>query len=256
MDVYYEIFNPLNLTQKLNLDICIIDTIEIRVPVQIKTFKLDLINKVKELGYDIFNDSDPFYKDICSVFTYNNSDISLSERKTILDLSNENFCMKNCNFSNMDIKTLRAICQCKINNNSNDSYINNMVKDNDLMPDDIYDLIKKNINFNKASNIKVVKCISIIFRLSIFTKNYGFYLMFFTNILNCILLFCSPLSTVEKVYNKYCNKIISQLKIIYEMHTIKNTKINENKNQIKKNENENIITLKTKRKANKKNIKL
>ena len=30
-----------------------------------------------------------FYHDICSVFNYNNSDFSLSERKNIIDLSDE-----------------------------------------------------------------------------------------------------------------------------------------------------------------------
>ena len=62
-----------------------------------------------------------FYNDICSVFTYNNSDRSLSERKTLLDLSDEILCPNNCNDSNYDVKTLRIICMCKIANNSNDS---------------------------------------------------------------------------------------------------------------------------------------
>lgn len=143
MDVYYELYNPSNLTQKLDLDTCIMHTIEIRVPVQIKKYKLDLINKAKELGYDIVNKDDPFYHDICSVFSYNNSDISLSERKTILDLSNENLCMKGCNYSNIDIKTMRSICQCKININSTNNYLINNDKESDLVDDDIYNLIKK-----------------------------------------------------------------------------------------------------------------
>ena len=42
---------------------------------------MDLIIKTKNLGYNIFDLNDPFYNDICSVFTFNNSDISLSERK-------------------------------------------------------------------------------------------------------------------------------------------------------------------------------
>jgi hypothetical protein len=56
-----------------------------------KKYDLDLINNVKNLGYDMLNLSDPFYNDICSIFTYNNSDISLNERKNLLDLSNEKF---------------------------------------------------------------------------------------------------------------------------------------------------------------------
>ena len=82
MDVYYEIYNPLNFSQKLNLDVCKDDLIEIRIPVMFKKYELDLINKVEELGYNIFDLNDKFYHDICSKFIYNNSDISLSEKKT------------------------------------------------------------------------------------------------------------------------------------------------------------------------------
>ena len=60
-----------------------------------KQYHLDLINNAKDLGYNIFNLSDPFYNDICSFFTYNNSDISLTERKNLLNLSDEIFCMIN-----------------------------------------------------------------------------------------------------------------------------------------------------------------
>jgi len=68
MDIYYEIYNPLNFSQKLNLEICENDLIEIRVPVNFKTYELGLINKVQELGYNIFDLNDRFYHDICSIF--------------------------------------------------------------------------------------------------------------------------------------------------------------------------------------------
>ena len=38
MDIYYEIYNPLNFSQKLNLDICENDLIDIRVPVYFKKY--------------------------------------------------------------------------------------------------------------------------------------------------------------------------------------------------------------------------
>ena len=233
MNVYYEVFNPTNLSQKLDLNLCKTSTIEIRVPVQIKKYKLDLINKTKELGYDIFNKDDPFYHDICSVFTYNNSDLSLSERKNILDLSDENFCMKGCNYSNMDINTIRSICQCKINNNSYDNNFTN-INSNKLGNDDIYNLIKQSLNFDKTSNIKVVKCISIIFTLNIFKNNYGFYIIFLTNCLNIILLFFSPLSVVEKNFNSFCRKILTQLKNIYRLYNLQKNQVTSKRKKEKK----------------------
>ena len=91
MNTYYDLYNPFNFAEKIDLDICQNHTFEIRVPIEMKKYDLDLINNVKNLGYDMLNLSDPFYNDICSIFTYNNSDISLNERKNLLDLSNEKF---------------------------------------------------------------------------------------------------------------------------------------------------------------------
>jgi hypothetical protein len=109
IELYYEFFNPLNLSQKLDLNLFSQNYIEIRIPNSLKQYKIDLILKVKNSGYNIFDLNDPFYTDICSVFTYNNSDISLSERKNLLDLSDEDLCLVGCNYSNIDIKTLKTI---------------------------------------------------------------------------------------------------------------------------------------------------
>ena len=76
LQVSYELYNPLNLTQKLDLNLFDLNYIEIRIPMVIKSYKMDLILKAKNLGYNIFDLNDSFYHDICSVFTYNNSDIS------------------------------------------------------------------------------------------------------------------------------------------------------------------------------------
>ena len=82
---------------------------------------MDLILKTSNLGYNLFDLNDSFYNDICSVFTYNESDFSLSERKSLLDLTDEILCMPGCDLINFDIKTLRIICLCKIGNNTNNN---------------------------------------------------------------------------------------------------------------------------------------
>jgi len=143
IDVYYEVYNPFNFSQKLNLDICENDLIDIRVPVIFKKYELNLINKVQELGYNIFDLNDRFYHDICSIFIYNNSDISLGERKNLLDL-NKQLCMDSCNYLKIDNKTLRSICDCAINNTINSYYIN---KTKDYSKDNI-DKIKESIKLS------------------------------------------------------------------------------------------------------------
>ena len=43
----------------------------------LKPYKMDVIFKTRDLGYNIFDLNDSFFNDICSVFTYNNTDFSL-----------------------------------------------------------------------------------------------------------------------------------------------------------------------------------
>ncbi len=236
MEVSYELYNPLNFSEKLDLNLISKNYIEIRIPMNLKEYKMDLIKKTKDLGYNIFDLNDSFYNDICSVFTYNNSDISLSERKNLLDLSDEILCMENCNYSNFDINNLRTICICKININNNEKdSVENKGNIKNSENNDLVNLITKNIDFNKASNIKVVKCLSIIFQKRIFTQNYGFYIMFLLNIFNIIILIFSPISKAEIQFKDFCSKVINQMDQIYE-------KLNRtNDGQKEQNEGQDLI---------------
>ena len=184
MEVFYEIYNPLNLSEKLDLNLCQNNIIEIRVPIQMKQYQLDLIKTVKDLNYNIFDLNDPFYNDICSIFSYNDTVFSLSERKNLLDLSAEIFCMEYCNFSNIDIYTLRSICICNINNTNLNEENNENITENV----DYINKLKESISFSKSSNIKVIQCFKIIFKPIYLKRNYGFFLMVLTNFLNILLL--------------------------------------------------------------------
>ena len=218
MDVYYEVFHPLNLSQKLDLDICDSKYVELRLPIVLKEYKLDLITNTKELGYNIFDLNDSFYHDICSVFTYNNSDISLSERKNLLDFSNEKLCIDGCSFSNIDIVTLRSICTCEIhkfNNSYEEDYTVDM-NNNTSGDENLVDVLKKTIDVSNALNIKVVKCFEKIFTLKIFTENYGFYISFFMNLFNIIIIIFSPISKIEAQITKFCASILEQMKKVYQ----------------------------------------
>ena len=67
-NIQYEIFEPYNAT-KLDLSICDQEMINIYIPVQLSDSIENLIEELKELGYDIFNINDPFYQDICTKYT-------------------------------------------------------------------------------------------------------------------------------------------------------------------------------------------
>ena len=238
IEVFFELFNPKNLSEKLDLSLCSQNNIEIRIPLVVKQYKMDLILRARDLGYNILDLNDTFYKDICSIFTYNNSDFSLSERKTLLDLSDENLTMPGCNYSSFDTKTIRTIYLCKKSNdiNTNNSLSENKINDND--EDNILTRLKQQIDFSNASNIKIVKCLFIFNNSKLFTENRGFYIMFFTVILHLLLLMFSCPNQLDKQLKIFCNIILSQMKKIYKKGQnktnlkIKDAKINENTNII------------------------
>ena len=241
MELYFELFNQSNLSQKLDINLYSPFNYEVRFPLDLKKYKMDLLKKVKDLGYDIFDLNSSFYNDICSVFTYNNSDITLSERKTLLDLSDEDLYRNNCSYINSDIKTLRSIYLCKIgndliNNNSSDIIENDInIENNNFL--DLVSTNIKNINMSKTWNIKVVKCFSIIFTKKLFTDNYGFYITFFLNIFNILFLVYYPIPKVVQKFNEFCTTILSQMK------KINNYKIS-NLNDIKDKSNNEILNTK------------
>ena len=182
---------------------------------------MDLILKTRELGDNIFDLNDPFYNDICSAVSYNNTDFSLSERKNIIDLSDENLCPNDCNYSTFDIKTLRTVCLCKIGldeNNKTSDLKNDDIKNENYQ--ELVNLVKQNIDISKSSNIRVVKCFSIIFRKNLFIENYGFYIMFILLLINFITLFSSPISKIEKKLQEYCKEILNKMKAIYIKNNI------------------------------------
>ena len=230
MEVFYEVYNPLNLSEKLDLNLCQNNIIEIRVPIQMKQYQLDLINTVKDLKYNIFDLNDPFYNDICSIFSYNNTVFSLSERKNLLDLSSEIFCMENCNFSNIDIYTLRSICICNINNTDSNEENNENITEND----NYINKLKESISFSKSSNIKVIQCFKIIFKPIYLKKNYGFYLMILTNLFNILLLIIYPYKHIQKQLSNYAKIFLNQIKDVYNPNP-KIKKDNEDVKDIKNN---------------------
>ena len=231
----------MNLEQKIDLNLSSENYIEIRITETFKKYKMDLILETKKLGYNIFDLNDSFYNDICSIFSYNNSDFSLSERKNLIDLSDEILCLNGYNYSGYDIVTFRIICLCKIGSNINDTDKSN-TKNNDINKENnhLVTLLKQNMDISKSSNIKVVKCFRIIFRKNLFSQNYGFYIMIFLIIFNVLTLIFSPLSTIEKIINEYCNQILNKMKEIYSMDSNNN---NNNQEIINKTKRQNLIIL-------------
>ena len=168
---------------------------------------------ISNLGYNFFDLNDPFYNDICSTFSYDGQDMSLSERKNLKNSLNASLlysCINNCFFSDIDPKTLRTICLCK----SNYYIINSIYSNNKEINSDKNNLNDTSImdEFSKSANIKIVKCFRKIFSSEGFIKNYGFYLMSSLLFVEIIISIFFPLSKVDKQLNKFCEKVLKQIK--------------------------------------------
>ena len=95
-EVQLEIYEPYNKT-KLNLSFCQDTSINIYVKAELSDETKYSYEKLKSLGYDIFNLNDPFYQDICIDYTsYGNTDMSLSDRINYIYNNDDTRCQPNC----------------------------------------------------------------------------------------------------------------------------------------------------------------
>jgi len=211
--VQYEIYNPLNL-ERLDLSICENTEITINTKINLDNSTISLYNSLKESGYDLFNQTDSFYTNICSLYTSDNgTDITLLDRNTEIfeKKGNISLCQIGCKLNNFNTKIKRVICECppQINeieaifNFSDDKFILQMLRDSFLT----------NI---KNSNFLVLKCYKLAFDTTSLTKNIGrIFMTIIVGIAIILLLNC--------IFNDF-KRIDTYILIILNNNNIKNKK--------------------------------
>ena len=179
----YEVFNPYTL-EKIDLSICDEMTINTYLPYSIPEEDLDLFIKLQELGYDLYNPNDSFYHDICTPYTTSNkTDILLSDRR--LDYyKNMTFCEEGCTYKNYNYTIKRVQCECNVNNEIN-SNIDNIKFYGNYFFSSFFQI-------ENFSNIKILKCLKLVFSKLGQIKNIGSYIFIALILINIILfiLFC------------------------------------------------------------------
>ena len=244
--VEYLLINPYTY-EKIDLSICENSKIDIYIPFNISKNHLDLFNFVKSQGYNIFNSSDSFYKDICTPFdSENNTDVLIKDRKKDYFINEYAFCEEGCEFSDINMNLNKVKCNCEIKK--------------EIKTDTKFSSSKVFENFYKIdsySNFKIIICYYLIFTKEGLLRNYCFYILSGI-ILSFIVISVINLITSTKKVNEILESILEKQAKLIEM---KNN--NQNNNKIKlfdeKNNNEknkkkkfNKINYKIKRKKNKK----
>jgi hypothetical protein len=111
-NVDFDVYEPYNKT-KLNLSVCDDTPFNLIFPMELNEENKKLYEKMKELGYDMFNINDPFYQDICIPYdSSNGTDILLIDRINYIYNNDDTKCQSNCHFSFYSMETKYINCSC------------------------------------------------------------------------------------------------------------------------------------------------
>ena len=170
--VTYEVYDS-HLNQ-LNLDVCSETQITIQVPVHLDDTLDSLAKSLSDSGYNLFNENDSFYNDICATFTSENgTDMLLSDRKKDIysNTQNTSICQSDCELESYNSTSKKAKCNCEVKTSSTISSLNidNLFNKKEIAKN-FYDTLAN-------SNFLVLKCYKLVIDFSIVLKNYGEIIM-------------------------------------------------------------------------------
>ena len=204
--VQYDIYES-NSKIFLNLEECRGENIMIDIPINLDS-KIELLyDMLNKSGYNLFDENNPFYNDICATYTTpNGTDILLYDRRMDLFYStiNISLCQKECFFISYDLESKKAKCNCPTENKKTNIDLSEIEFDKNEMKDKFKEPIKN-------SNFKVLKCYKLLFIFKIFKTNTGSIIMTILFFIYILLLIISIIIIPKKI-NLYIRII---LKIIY-----------------------------------------
>ena len=216
--VEYEIYHPYTL-EKLNLEICEKDKIQISLPVDIN-----------EEDIDKHDPTSNYYNDECYPSSDNGVDIILIDRQNEFINNNLTLCESKCKFIGYNTEVKQVLCECDIKNEIN--LISHIVIDKDKLLSNFKDL-------KSLINLDIVKCYKILFTKEGLIKNIGSYILLSTIFLFIISSFI------------FIGKGFNNLKLqIRDIMMLKEKNINADKTLLKKD-----ISIKSNFKSIKKNNK-
>ena len=205
----------------------------------------EINKKLNSYGYNIFDQNDSFYNDICTKYTTENgTDITLSDRRTdIYDLvSNISLCQKGCNFEYYNSITKKAKCNCVTQEKS--SFISNLkeIKNNFFNQENLIDIFSKGL---ANSNFMIMKYYKLALSFKDHLYNYGCIIMTILFLLFIIFMikFCIKDHIKINIFiliiiNEYFPYFIYSNNVMVQNQILNNKKkLKDNKKENKSNEN-------------------
>ena len=117
--VNLEVYDPDDMSSPLDLSIC--EKIVINTPVNIGSEMEEIYNSLNNEGYNLFNNEDSFYQDICTSYTsLSGTDMILSDRKKDIygAASDMTMCQTGCSLESYNSTTKKAKCNCDTSSTS------------------------------------------------------------------------------------------------------------------------------------------
>ena len=180
--ILYEVYN-FKTKEKLDLNICKNETINISIPVSIKEDNLFKYNKSNE-----------YYNDECYPYTtMKGTDITLNDRKQEFIDNKMSPCEADCEYKEYDKNLNKVLCKCNI------KYKLPLISEIQINKDKLLD---NAFNFKKIFNLNTMKCINIIFTKEGLKNNIGNYTILIILLFNFILLFLFIRKGYRLLYNQ------------------------------------------------------
>ena len=182
-NVQYEIYAP-NSSEKLDLSICRTTSIDLYIPITLSETTQNLYDDLSDQGYDLFNENDSFYQDICATFkSENGTDVLLSDRKNDYYNPNETICQANCHYSAYISDEQYLKCKCGVTIENIDTEEPEKLTGK-LIFTSFYNVLK-------YSNVGVLKCYKLVFDINNLINNYGCIIMiiYFLFYFICFMIF-------------------------------------------------------------------
>ena len=127
--IQYEIYTKDK--KKLSFEPCNGVKVKVTQPLtNINNLNLELAKQLAEEGIDIYNAESSIFNDICTTFSLDGKDVSMSDRRAQV-FTNVTFCSDGCTLSKINYDTNEAECDCDISSSSS-SGISELLQENEM----------------------------------------------------------------------------------------------------------------------------
>ena len=233
--VEYDVINPIT-KKKIDVSICENTTVTIFSPIDLDENTLNIYNNLENQGYNLFNENDSFYNDVCSKYSVNGTDVTLSVRKADYYDDEIILCEENCEYKNLNTENMKVICECEIKNGIDSDSAKKEVFKPQILWKNFYKL-------DTFSNFKIIRCYKLVFSKNGLKGNYISIIMmvvFCIFIASTIWNYFSYTNNMKKLFKKLLKK--KNLLSIFSIFLGKQLKeFNINFDKIEPNKNENKI---------------